>query len=256
MTELELKALPLFTKFEAIDILNNTKVRCSKDKEDEVFVFRKGSSKRGYRYTIESFLLNYEPKIPTLEEEEKKWHRRCKNIETRLEKSGLWPEFKELFHNLQLMSLEDKKALYNIYFESAGRSMPYEELIKYDNDKHNRAFEKYGTKYPFVFCLTKDGNHRIDTDYIFETSDAKTKSMYFGRENACIKDALSNALEEKKSFSRELSARFDKKLTYDVSVKYNSEKQKAWYSEEYRDCGNGHYYAAIDGSCALFLEDD
>lgn len=33
-------------------------------------------------------------------------------------------------------------------------------------------------------------------------------------------------------------------------------KKCAWYSEEYKDCGNGHYYLLFDARHAIFYEDD
>lgn len=46
------------------------------------------------------------------------------------------------------------------------------------------------------------------------------------------------------------------RTNYDVSFTYRPEKQKAWYSEEYKNCGNEHYYIALDANAALFVEDD
>lgn len=43
---------------------------------------------------------------------------------------------------------------------------------------------------------------------------------------------------------------------YGLSFEYNPEKNKAWWSEEYRGCGNGHYYLMLDNKHALFCEDD
>ena len=45
---------------------------------------------------------------------------------------------------------------------------------------------------------------------------------------------------------------------YDNSYEINfGEKYiRAWYSEEYRGCGNGHYYFLLDGCHAIFGEDD
>lgn len=43
---------------------------------------------------------------------------------------------------------------------------------------------------------------------------------------------------------------------YDVSFSYDPEKKKAWYSEEYRGCGNGYYYIALNRTHALFVEKD
>ena len=44
--------------------------------------------------------------------------------------------------------------------------------------------------------------------------------------------------------------------SYDVRFNYNPELQKAWYSEEYKGCANGHYYLAIDSSHAIYYEKD
>ena len=45
---------------------------------------------------------------------------------------------------------------------------------------------------------------------------------------------------------------------YDNSVEIaNRDGEKlAWYSEEYRGCGNGHYYLMFDATHAIFYEDD
>ena len=43
---------------------------------------------------------------------------------------------------------------------------------------------------------------------------------------------------------------------YDVRFNYDAEKGMAWYSEEYKGCGNGHYYLAIDDSHAIYYEKD
>jgi hypothetical protein len=46
------------------------------------------------------------------------------------------------------------------------------------------------------------------------------------------------------------------RTSYDVHYTYNAKEKKAFYSEEFKDCGNGHYYLAIDNTHALFYEDD
>lgn len=43
---------------------------------------------------------------------------------------------------------------------------------------------------------------------------------------------------------------------YDVSFEYNPELNRAWYSEEYSGCGNGHYYLALNRTHAMYCEDD
>jgi hypothetical protein len=75
--------------------------------------------------------------------------------------------------------------------------------------------------------------------------------MNFGRftnneQLKIIKEALKNKKETSASG----------RTNYDVSFSYNPTVQKAWYSEEFRGCGNGHYYLALDATHALFYEDD
>ena len=41
-----------------------------------------------------------------------------------------------------------------------------------------------------------------------------------------------------------------------VEVKTNNNIVCGWYSEEYKDCGNGHYYLLIDARHAFFCEND
>lgn len=45
---------------------------------------------------------------------------------------------------------------------------------------------------------------------------------------------------------------------YDNSyeVRFDSDYPRGWYSEEYRGCGNGHYYFLLDNCHAIFGEDD
>jgi hypothetical protein len=71
---------------------------------------------------------------------------------------------------------------------------------------------------------------------------------------------------EKEQIIKDFSEAIKNKTSYDncwrygydcsVSCRQNSEEMCAWYSKEYRDCGNGHYYYAIDASHAIFGEDD
>ena len=76
--------------------------------------------------------------------------------------------------------------------------------------------------------------------------------MYFGKyDNARIKEEFKNALQNKTSYS---SGRI--RVNYDVTLEYDADKNMAWYSEEYKNCGNGHYYLAIGPTTALFCEDD
>ena len=65
---------------------------------------------------------------------------------------------------------------------------------------------------------------------------------------AAIKDALDNKGQYRCSW----------RYKYDCSVEVNAteEVQKAWFSLEFKDCGNGHYYLLLNENLAIFAEDD
>lgn len=78
----------------------------------------------------------------------------------------------------------------------------------------------------------------------------QTKSMYFGWNNKLYKEQIKNRIKSREKFTARA------RTSYDVSFEYEPDKKMAWYSEEYKDCGNGHYYLAINESTAIFVEDD
>lgn len=97
--------------------------------------------------------------------------------------------------------------------------------------------------------VLKNGYENRDKAYAIYEFD--TKAMYFGKMwNETEKEQIAEVLANKEKYSVRHQA------GYDVSFSYNPKLNKAWYSEEYRGCGNGHYYIAIDATTALYVEDD
>ena len=88
------------------------------------------------------------------------------------------------------------------------------------------------------------------TFYMFDVP--KIKSVSFGNKGLTEvnRNKITQALKNKEKLSLFVKA------GYDLSFEYNPEKNKAWWSEEYRGCGNGHYYLMLDDRHALFCEDD
>ena len=244
ITKEEYEVLPLYRKFTVIDALGE-KHRASKEPSGTMFLYAPRAKSKGWRYMPDDFCGRFTAVIETPEEADAKWHKKVAKVIKRLETSGLWPELLEKYRNLYQMTLEDKNFISTQYW-------------KLEPWKHGRTAEgrqkeleeTFGTliaKYPFVF----PGNGTINTFYIWEQSEARTKSMYFGKwRNKAVKERIKNALETKTRFSA------DERASYDVSFEYDPEKNMAWYAEEYKDCGNGHYYIAIDGNTALFCEND
>ena len=65
-----------------------------------------------------------------------------------------------------------------------------------------------------------------------------------------IRENFSNALKVQEPYS------FRWHASYDNSIEYEPRTGRAWYSEEYKGCGNGHYYFLLDATHCAFREDD
>lgn len=250
-------------RFKAADATNGEIVRCCVERNNSgnntVFVFAKGSSRRGYRFSEDVFLREYNILQPR-DSEEVKWHRRLKKAVRCLEASGLWPDVKKQFEQLLTVSYDDRKAITKLYWDWFDHKRSHletdtdgnkERVYNYDPGWEN-PFVDWAKKYPFMFSKDEQGVFWLDCNYIFEMSDCRLKSMYFGKgPNAKVKEEIRVALENKQAYD---SGRY--RTNYDVNFTYRPEKQKAWYSEEYKNCGNGHYYIALDANTALFVEND
>lgn len=250
-------------RFKAADATNGEIVRCCVERSNSgnntVFVFAKGSSCRGYRFSENVFLREYDILQPR-DSEEVKWHRRLKKAIRCLEASGLWPDVKKQFEQLLTVSYDDRKAITKLYWDWFDHQRSHLETDADGNTKSvynfdpgwENPFVDWAGKYPFMFSKDDQGVFWLNHNYIFEMSDCKLKSMYFGKgPNAKVKEEIRVALKNKQAYD---SGRY--RTNYDVNFTYRPEEQKAWYSEEYKNCGNGHYYIALDANTALFVEDD
>lgn len=90
----------------------------------------------------------------------------------------------------------------------------------------------------------------IDPTLIFSLANkGAIKSMDFGYTNS---EPFADAVRNKKDYH----VRFRSKYDITLEVRQTEEETKAWYSEEYKGCGNGYYYLAIDQKHAVFYEKD
>ena len=222
------------SNFVAIDNLGEESRFC-KESEEVVFKFAKKSRRYGWRLNRKYFLENYTLKVEL--SEEIKWKKRLKRVIQKLEKTGLWENVLEIYKNLyEFVSLEEKKRISREYWAK---------------DNATEFLEQVKVKYPFMVRVSENGKEYLNTDYIWELSECRTKSMYFGKyDNTRIKEEIAQRLEKKES------CMFSARVSYDVSFEYNAEYKRAWYSEEYKNCGNGHYYLAIDNTTAVYYEVD
>lgn len=124
------------------------------------------------------------------------------------------------------------------------------EHFSYTNLKEFRAdLEEYIGKPNYYEIL---GQFR-DMEYL---QNPKVKKMCFhkGKWNANMTEwqlnRIAEAMDKKENF------RCCGQNGYDVSFEYNAESNRAWYSEEYVGCGNGHYYLALNRTHAIYYEKD
>lgn len=239
----ELKNAENFTKFKCKikDFSYADESRAVKENENYIFVLKAKSRKYGNRYLIDDFIKRFDFTIGNTKNEKNEttiWHNRLKRAIKCMEQSGLWETIKQKYQNLLTITHEEKQAIYDLYWqEHMNNTKGLIDLLK--------------DKYSFMIKTNKNNEEYIDTDYIWELSECKLKSMYFGKfDNETEKQTIKEKIQNNENYSTW------HRTNYDTSFEYNAEKKMAWYSEEYKNCRNGHYYFALDNSTALFCEND
>lgn len=243
-----------FEKFEAYTD-EGQKVRCKKEPASEggestFFVYAKGKRRYGYRYSKEAFLSLYKPLVVTDEDKTAKWHKEIRRALKEMDKSGFWKgsDVEKRLRNLLKITLKDKEAIEEIYWQApqeGGKRVLDRALIR-----------PYMARYPFLFLVGENGalTSQPDFSYFSDLMACKLKSMYFGK-GSRAKEEIREAAQQGRNLSRR------DYTSYDVSFELKQPDEscsfvRAWYSEEFRGCGNGHYYLALSENTALFVEDD
>lgn len=177
-------------------------------------------------------------------DESEKWVRSWTNVLKRLKASGLWEEVAKDVETALAVGYDKVKQAYTQYWAK------YPDIDYKEHDRLNaEAIRNIDER---LVGYRDDGTMYADTSIIwYMHSFAKVKKMYFGKYiNETKLKTIAEALKNKSECHEYATA------GYDVSFSYNPEKNMAWYSEEYRNCGNGHYYLALDATHAIFYEDD
>lgn len=219
--------------FKAKDYYNNEIYRCAVEESGSVFVYAKNKKRRGWRYDEENFLTHFQ--ILPLADENKQWKNRLKRAVKLCRESGLWSEIAVIWDNLyKYVTLDEKHKIYDMSWDDREGALAYCK-------EH----------YPFMIKTADDGHEYLNTDYIWEISRCELKTMYFGYANTTEKEQIRKAIAEHRQYTIPRI-----RTNYDVSFSYNPDANRAWYSEEYKNCGNGHYYLALNHSTSVFCEDD
>lgn len=248
---MKIEELKLGKKYNAIRNRDGEIVRfalCYTNSEN-IFVYAKHSKIRGWRLTKAEFLANYTMKDEKPDKEKRKWEHNVNRVIKTLEKSGLWADILETYKNLKILGYDEKNRIYDEYDKVERHE--WKDGKCYNTAEYNNWLSGLEAKYPFLIDRDEENRKYLKTSYIWELSRATLKPMYFGKwNNTEEKGIIARCITDKKSYHCFHT------VSYDVSFEYNAEKGKAWYSEEYRGCGNGHYYLALDNNLALFCEDD
>lgn len=205
---------------------------------ERVAEFHKGSSRRGYAVDPTSWLSLESAEISNKEAWEKSW----KTVEKELAISGLNPDVLKDVRLALDLGYDKVQLAYNASHDNTP-DISYEE-------RHKRETEAV-LAVDSRLAVPGEG-FRFNTTVLWHMcAPAKIKSMYFGKaDNVSCKGKIRQSLLEK------TMATVSGRASYDCSFYFEPEHMRATYSEEYRNCGNGHYYLAISADRAVFWEDD
>jgi len=155
--------------------------------------------------------------------------RRAKDAVKYLAQSGFWPDIRK-----------------GIEYFLSDESLIEEFCKDMAEDSYEKFYEecREGGKYEWCPC------HQV-----FESFYNKQcwKSIAYDKWNRKHYNAdVEKAIADKKNYHRRWTNGYDNTL----EITFNDDYPRGWYSEEYRGCGNGHYYLLFDATHAIFYEDD
>lgn len=204
--------------------------------DHQVMELYKGKRNRGWYLESRTLsrLSHIEVKLPAAgKTPEEVWRISWGKVLKRLQASGLWPE---IIQNI-VLALE-------IGYENirAANDAQWDDFLNVD-------YPTRAAKVKAIDSRLVQGEDDILSDLSWLSRPAKIKKMYFGKyRNEPILAQIAGAMQDQRDFE------IGNQAGYDVSFSYRH--PKAWYSEEYRGCGNGHYYLALDATHAIYYEDD
>lgn len=172
-----------------------------------------------------------------------KWEKSLKKALSMLNKSGLWASVKT----------EIELAL-SIGWETLQQVNKIERTDYCSNDfnKNVRLRVEEVKKICPQLIKISEGKEYIDYNILWHYSQPlKIKKMYFGK---YINEEKLQQIKE--SLIKKENITINTRTNYDIRFKYLSESSCAWYSEEFKNCGNGHYYLALNETHVMHYEDD
>lgn len=248
-TALNQKALDYYNqghrKIKVISQIGETKIyRIGKTYGDEIILLIKGSKKFGRRLsTLSETELKDINIIEKKTTDKDKWEKQTNRIIQMLKTSCLW---------------EDNLKEYELALD-----IGYDKLMKCKEIQNGKYVEGYSENEkeivkrikevePRLVYVSEEGNECYNTGILwYKIGIPNVKKMRFTTgDNEYYLSQIKQAMKDKKELH--LSGR----TNYDISFEYKPEGNRAWYSEEFKNCGNGHYYLALNETHAVHYEDD
>jgi len=185
------------------------------------------STRRGYIMYIEDGAITSVRSLkPQAKDKTRIVRNNLKNIVKYTTASGLWPDIKATAEHY--LGLDDQE------FDRVVNLPCWNDLMDYEK----------------AHGLT----HFTDGGLLALSAPRTIKAINYHRyERDLIKKEMATAIENKRNFSHHWYKGYDNSVSCELG---QDNRLRAWYSEEYKGCGNGHYYLALDESHALFCEND
>lgn len=224
------------------------KHRLGKTADGEIMYMAPGKRSRGYylsRYytDAENPVVDIIAIVTTLADIEAKWRKSIDKAIKLLEASKLWPE------NLENLKLAKEIGYHKLRAADTAYWAKHVEDYEANRIEVLKRIKEIDAR--LIKIDPEDGREFVDTNIVwYMDNPLKIKKMNFGKYVTELK-----LQEIKEALVKKQKIHVDGDNGYDVSFEYDG-NDKAWYSEEYRGCGNGHYYLALSDSYALFYEDD
>ena len=192
-------------------------------------IIEMAKGKRNYGYFVPYSELEEWKNVFTEKDEKgcdffiKRFIKRLEKVEKKLSKTGLWPNI----------------------LNSVKKMLGDENLLK----DFCQVCENKGTYTAYNTYINRiDDINLMCNLYVMKSPMKKpVYARYDGLENM-----TKNAIENKQDARHRWFGSYD----YSIEVSHDKGCSMAWYSEEFKGCGNGHYYLLLDAETALFCEDD
>ena len=210
--------------------------RLGRTAEGKMLIINKGQQCRGRYLTGEEGLIDIVP--ITEAPKSKQWLNSINKAIKILEGSGLW---KDVLSDLRIAREVGHDKLQEAY--DVATNQKYSEDYEQNKKEQNKKVAE-------IHPRLMDGEHYKTSILWYMAHPLKIKKMNFGIRTPEILADINNAIKKGQKIST------SGRSSYDVSFNYDPKENKAWYSEEFKKCGNGHYYLAISATHAVFYEDD